>query len=78
LVVARQKTARARQWFYLQMWLPVWTVALTAAICFSDWPEPFGLVMIEEEIRSNEKRSGIAVVAPREEQQTANRARLGL
>jgi hypothetical protein len=22
-------------WFYVQMWLPVWTVALTAAICFS-------------------------------------------
>jgi hypothetical protein len=22
-------------WFYIQMWLPVWTVALTAAICFS-------------------------------------------
>jgi len=21
-------------WFYVQMWLPVWTVALTAAICF--------------------------------------------
>jgi hypothetical protein len=22
-------------WFYVQMWLPVWTVALTAVICFS-------------------------------------------
>jgi hypothetical protein len=22
-------------WFYIQMWLPVLTVALTAAICFS-------------------------------------------
>jgi hypothetical protein len=24
-----------QMWFYVQMWLPVWTVALTAAICFS-------------------------------------------
>jgi len=24
-----------QMWFYIQMWLPVWTVALTAAICFS-------------------------------------------
>jgi hypothetical protein len=24
-----------KMWFYVQMWLPVWTVALTAAICFS-------------------------------------------
>jgi hypothetical protein len=23
-----------QMWFYVQMWLPVWTVALTAAICF--------------------------------------------
>jgi hypothetical protein len=24
-----------QMWFYVQMWLPMWTVALTAAICFS-------------------------------------------